>query len=910
MHDSIQKINLKHKVMIIKNILYRFRIISLVILLTLVSSQVWSTAVVGYTLLSNNVATSGVAGNIGVCAFSHSSAGTITNNSAGAQIAGWNGANSAVIYWTTSSFSTIDYTNLGVVAQMKSDNLGPKNFQLQYKVGSGSWTNFGSAIVLTTSQSSIGNIILPDECSNNPDVTIRFLRVNNISVNNGTISLTGKSYIRNLSVDGISPSTPSTQASAISLISVTPTTITVTANTGNGSHWILKMNTINSFTTPEQNSNPTADLLYQGGEQVMSNELSSVTSVTVNVPSATNTYWFRVYSYNYNGGMTRFNSDEVPPSNPKYCALESIHLPTSANIKLTMATLGGTIDVPLQGPVSERGIYWGLNPGISENDIIESQPSLSGGTYTIDISNLEKSATIYFKAFVTNESGTIMSEESEFSNVPIFSGTGTWETDALWNVHEVPGAGGGINGDATDSPVINGICALNSNIICYDLTINSSKQLNIDAEHSLTVDGTLDNNAGVTGLVVNSGGSLIENSINVSATVKRDINSGKWSLISAPVSGAVSGIFMGKYLQMHTESTNSYTDILLPTEMLSPLKGFALWGGTSGFPAIYTGPLNTGSLSVGLTRSTVGENSGWNLVGNPYASSIDWDAASGWTKGNLNNAIYIEKNGGWASYVAGVGVNGGSRYIASGQGFFVNVADGSSTGALGMDNDVRVHNATAFYKNLISNLIRLEVSGNGYTDEAVVRILPEATSEFDREYDAHKLFGDISEAAQLYTLGPIPLAVNAFPETGNVTVGLRTSTSGIYKIAATEVNDLTAVSLEDTKTGVFTDLYNGPYTFNFSAGENEQRFVLHFSVLSTYESEKSLTNIYSNFKTVYVDLKDNERGIVFIYSISGQLVGTANVSQGSNKVNIANSGNYIVKVITNQNTLVKMVFVQ
>ena len=34
---------------------------------------------------------------------------------------------------------------------------------------------------------------------------------------------------------------------------------------------------------------------------------------------------------------------------------------------------------------------------------------------------------------------------------------------------------------------------------------------------------------------------------------------------------------------------------------------------------------------------------GFNLVGNPYPSAIDWDAASGWTKTNIDNAVYYFK---------------------------------------------------------------------------------------------------------------------------------------------------------------------------------------------------------------------------------------------------------------------------
>ena len=54
-----------------------------------------------------------------------------------------------------------------------------------------------------------------------------------------------------------------------------------------------------------------------------------------------------------------------------------------------------------------------------------------------------------------------------------------------------------------------------------------------------------------------------------------------------------------------------------------------------------------------------------NLVGNPYPSAIDWDASSGWTKTNIDNAIYFFKASGtdqyggtYSSYVNGVSSDG------------------------------------------------------------------------------------------------------------------------------------------------------------------------------------------------------------------------------------------------------------
>jgi hypothetical protein len=229
-----------------------------------------------------------------------------------------------------------------------------------------------------------------------------------------------------------------------------------------------------------------------------------------------------------------------------------------------------------------------------------------------------------------------------------------------------------------------------------------------------------------------------------------------------------------------------------------------------------------------------------------------------------------------------------------------------------MTNAVRVHNTTTFFKHseTVHNLIRLQVSGNGYKDEAVLRFLPESSAEFDGDYDAYKFFGDVAEAPQIYTLGNIPLSINSLPETNTVAVGVKAGATGTYTIAATEIIDLQFVALEDTKTGIFTELSAKPYTFNFTAGDNEQRFKLHFSALSVPENQAENVTIYSYQKTVYINLGENVKGDVYIYNIAGQLISSKPSSVGMNEIGLQNTGNYIVKVITKNNTVVRKVFIQ
>ncbi len=411
-------------------------------------------------------------------------------------------------------------------------------------------------------------------------------------------------------------------------------------------------------------------------------------------------------------------------------------------------------------------------------------------------------------------------------------------------------------------------------------------------------------------ITINSGASLLGNSnltVSGTSTVIRNITGGEWHLISSPVSGETSGLFTGMYLQTHTESTNLYTDITSTAAPLVVMKGYALYN-SSGFTAQFAGSLNTGDKSYSTTYS--GVNKGWNLVGNPYPSYIDWNA-SGWTKTNVNGSIYIHVNAStWATFNGSTGTNSGSRYIAPCQGFFV---ESSAGGNLGMTNNVRTNQTAPFFKNsdeVVPNLVRLQVTGNGYTDEAVVMLTPQATAEFDGQYDAHKLYGDVPEAPQIYTLGSSELAINALPAAQPVIVGMKVSTAGSYTITATEVNGLTDVALEDTKTGTFNKLADGAYTFDFAAGENEHRFILHFGALGINDPQSAAANIYAYNKTVYINMAELSSGNAFVCNVSGQLVVSAAVSEGMNRINLPSTGIYIVKVITGQTTLFKKVWIE
>ncbi len=264
-----------------------------------------------------------------------------------------------------------------------------------------------------------------------------------------------------------------------------------------------------------------------------------------------------------------------------------------------------------------------------------------------------------------------------YFNANIVSWTGTssssWATDGNWT-NNVPDQNTLVLLPATSTVNIDATGA-----ICYDMEITSGGILNITPDNDLTVNGNLYNYTGTSGLIVQSSSSgngslIVEGAISGNATVQNYVTGAQWHSWAAPVSNLTANdLYLNAspevWLTEYDEAGKSYSYISELTEPLGDMKGWMLWVGASS-PKTYSfeGPLRSGELGSdnNLVRSQAADY-GYNYVGNPFPSAIDWYSGSGWTKTNINNAIYIFDNGGWSSYVGGVGTGNGSRYIAMNQ---------------------------------------------------------------------------------------------------------------------------------------------------------------------------------------------------------------------------------------------------
>ncbi|MBI3481959.1 MAG: hypothetical protein HY015_03125, partial [Bacteroidetes bacterium] len=224
-----------------------------------------------------------------------------------------------------------------------------------------------------------------------------------------------------------------------------------------------------------------------------------------------------------------------------------------------------------------------------------------------------------------------------------------------------------------------------------------------DLQNSLPVTGTFTGASTVPGA---SGASMFGYDETVitdtNGDAVNDINDGWFDFPADNGNSSTTFFTQGKGYQMFIFGSDA--PVVTNGNAKWSLRG-PIWNGTFNLPVTLT---NSGP---GSTYSAA--NDGWNLVGNPYPSTIDW-GAGGWTKTNLDDAIYIDDYNHdqpvFASYVNGVGTNGGSRYIAMGQGFWVKANALSPVLTISENVKASGTQTTLFRKAYPDNLLRITLA--------------------------------------------------------------------------------------------------------------------------------------------------------------------------------------------------------
>lgn len=595
--------------------------------------------------------------------------------------------------------------------------------------------------------------------------------------------------------------------------------------------------------------------------------------------------------------------------NSEWFVSESIYSATDQTSNLGSHSFsGGTSSTPISGsPFSATGstsqVITGLNPDTEY-------------TYTVVAKN-------------TNESSEVSNEISIVTDIAI-------ETEV--NASE-------ISDGIERKLVINqgGHLTLNANKSFHSVTLKPRAKLTLNNGQTFA-PGTfvLESDASGTATFVDKRSNA--NKTNITATVKRHLPAATdrtWWYLASPVDGASYTVFGSNKVGDYSETTRSYSNPFAAPTTLTAGKGYVVkMTAAEATDYIFAdNVLNTGDISVALTR-TISENPvnpdnakrGFNLVGNPYPSYIDWNYVY-LEAINLRPTIWYRTLDGTSmefhTYNAELGVGSPttvSEYIPPMQAFWVKVDTDPvspatvSNGTLNFTNDMRSHDESVDGNPLKTpaadrNIVRLSISNGTLSDETVIVTHPSASDNYD-SYDSEKMANGDTNRPEIFSMaGSQELVINGISpltDSKQIALGIRPGRAGNYTISLTEwrnTGNLEAV-LRDNQLGeelILTESNN--YSFDTDGSTSTSRFSLLFRAKGSktgFDHISSDLMIYASQKSIRVESASLEGNAISIFNALGQPVFNGKAQSNRLEINGLTPAVYMVKV----NNQTKMVVVK
>ncbi len=524
--------------------------------------------------------------------------------------------------------------------------------------------------------------------------------------------------------------------------------------------------------------------------------------------------------------------------------------------------------------------------------------------------------------------------------------------------------------------------------------LDNSFGVTLDA--NLEVNGTLFLTSGT--LTIESGNNLIANTKSIGSgqlRIKQTISgSNGWRLLSSPIDSDYDDFLDGITTQGYSGSSlgNAPLDSLQPNVMyydesypgtdnqrwrapsnasasLTPGRGLYtyVFGSIASDPR-YNSPLpvdlsvegqeHSGSVDFGVTYTTSAD-SGWNLVGNPYAATINWDDPS-WTKTNIDNTVYV-----WDyttnQYKTWNGTTGDltDGKISPFQGFWIKANDTSPS--LIVDENAKSTGGNFVGKSVSTNKkqghphFTISVSDDIQKSSTHFMFSEDASLLKDRN-DAFRLvpppgirtyldISSVSEAGNRFSINNLP---RKFGIPVEIPINLESYSNGFSRdkelhFLFENIQNIPAgwnVYLVDTKTGFETDILNeSTYLFSFEgvlgketpnrkgkspkittkAAPDKQRFHLRiepgsdaFDLPDEFKLEQNFPNPFNPSTKIRFNLPVESQVTVEIFNILGQKVTTLVSERLSSGIHTydwnANgyaSGVYLIRLVTSNEVFIK-----
>lgn len=503
----------------------------------------------------------------------------------------------------------------------------------------------------------------------------------------------------------------------------------------------------------------------------------------------------------------------------------------------------------------------------------------------------------------------------------------------------------------------------------YNLTVNNPA--NVELQGTLNVKGvllvtsgnlytnnllTLLSTADQTALIDGSGMGQVLGDV----TMQRYLPKGfGYKYLSSPMEDATVAQLSDDMPSLTTDSipafyayeenkiSTGWNSYISPANPLLPLVGYCVNFGTNSDPKMIdiTGKVNNDIVGpLSLHNHNRVYTKGFNLVGNPYPSPIDWTAAVGWSKNNIDDALYFfnagdtyQYTGTYSSYINGFssdGIANTSNIIPSMQGFFVHVSNGTYpvSGSLQVKNEARVNNLSpTFHKNAERDsrpLFRLNAKFEGtHSREDFLAIYFDygATKRFEKELDALKIYNTDADVPNLFAISEddhrlsIGAYLQPYDENLEIPLGIKTDKSGNVTLRLQLQENMPVgynVYLKDKATGAVQDLSRVPvYSLPVGNGLIEGRLSLVFSSsdISQGSFGTNSFDVYANDGFLYVKIAMKEtQASLRLTNMAGQVMLQQNIyGEGIHRLSSAPlPGAYLVTIFTDQGILSKKIYLQ
>lgn len=402
----------------------------------------------------------------------------------------------------------------------------------------------------------------------------------------------------------------------------------------------------------------------------------------------------------------------------------------------------------------------------------------------------------------------------------------------------------------SDITVTEGKLLIDMNASVKSLTVNPGAQVTLNSGKTLNPGTlTLESNAiNGTATFVDEGGTLTA----TTTTIQQALAAGRnWWYLSSPLSNAFTGtVFSGSQVGKYDETSFNYTAPFGTSTKMDAGVGYVIkFPNTNAQALTFTGgSLNTGTVSPTLTRTGTSDGKrGFNLIGNPYPSYLNWDevyADQNNPATNIRNAIWFRTYDGgmkFHTYGDGDGVpEVTSPKIAPMQAFWVKVNADGSNGSLTFKNTQRSHFTAGSNPLKVKAIddrqrLRIVISDGNAQDEMLIVGKTYASNGVD-SYDIEKMSNDNAAIPEIYSLVSnqefVINSISPIVENQEIKLGLRPSAAGSFSIRASQIQNIPAglrVILKDALRDTETELTDGvSYSFVTGTETVDNRFSIQF----------------------------------------------------------------------------------